>query len=119
MNISLMIQVLDALVYHTAQTRPIEQTNEAIKALTEALNVMNKKTEQLPYGTLAQYRGNNFHFEFYPGQPYPDNAIDIKSVFTLDQLIAEYNLAIDDAIEMVAFHGGTVHLEANIRQLKK
>jgi hypothetical protein len=31
---------------------------------------------------------------------------------------AEYARAIDDAIELVAFHGGTVHLEAHIRQLK-
>lgn len=31
---------------------------------------------------------------------------------------AEYARAIDDAIEVVAFHGGTVHMEAHIRALK-
>ena len=37
MSIEAMKQALEALRYHTAQTRPIHQTNEAIKALEEAL----------------------------------------------------------------------------------
>ena len=34
---NLLQQSLEALEYHTAQTRPIERTNEAITALREAI----------------------------------------------------------------------------------
>jgi len=33
--------------------------------------------------------------------------------------LAEYERAISDTIELMAFHGGTVQLEAHIRQLKE
>jgi hypothetical protein len=34
----LLRQALAALVYHTEQTRPIHETNEAIKAIRQELN---------------------------------------------------------------------------------
>jgi hypothetical protein len=51
----------------------------------------------------------------YLGFGFPDN-------YTKEDMEAygraEYIRAVDDAIEMVCFHGGTVHLEAHIRALK-
>ena len=84
-----------------------------------ALDPMAKKTEQEPFGTLAFYRNRIVDFQPWPECPYPDNALSMECMYKLDQIVAEYNKAIDDAIELVAFHGGTVHLEAHLRQLKK
>lgn len=35
------------------------------------------------------------------------------------EVFEAYNRGLDDAIEIVCFHGGTVHLEAHIRALKE
>lgn len=80
---------------------------------------MAKKTEQDPFGTLAFYRNRVVNFEPWPGCPYTDNALSIDCVYKLDQIMIEYNTAIEDAIEKAAIYGGSVDLEAALRALKK
>ena len=80
-----------------------------------ALDPMAKKTEQEPFGTLAFYHGSVVNFQHWPHTPYPDNAVSMHVVYKLDQIIKEYNTAIEDAIEFVAIYGGSVDLEAALR----
>lgn len=44
--IEVMKQAREALVYHTNQTRPLHTTDEAIKALTSAIEAAHFKAEQ-------------------------------------------------------------------------
>ena len=76
---------------------------------------MAKKTEQEPFGTLAFYQNRVVNFELWPHCPYPDNALSMNTVYKLDQIVKEYNTAIEDAIELVAIYGGSVDLEAALR----
>lgn len=52
-----------------------------------------------------------------------DDAAKGEGCYTESQLravmVAAYNEAIDEAIDMIAFNGGTVQLEAHVRQLKE
>jgi hypothetical protein len=52
---------LEALEYHTAQTRPIHQTNEAITAIKEALS---QRTEQEPVAYLCENAVGHKYFRW-------------------------------------------------------
>lgn len=58
------------------------------------------------------------------GKHMSDQTLEIENlneeIVRLKREVFEaYNRGLDDAIEIVCFHGGTVHLEAHIRALKE
>ena len=88
-----MEMALEALEYHTAQTRPIHQTSEAITAIKEAL----AQPEQEPVAWITP-DGEGFRIRFSP--PVNDVPLGWDALYTTPPQRAWVGLTDEEAIQM-------------------